>query len=88
VVIKSEWYPTSYGVYHATCEGFTNWYDFAVTIFEEAGKTIQVEPISTSEYSAPANRPMYSVLDNKALRERHGYVMKEWKEALKEYMNK
>jgi len=78
----------SYGVYHATCEGFTNWYDFAVTIFEEAGKTIQVEPISTSEYSAPANRPMYSVLDNKALRERHGYVMKEWKEALKEYMNK
>lgn len=76
----------SYGIYHATCEGSTSWYDFAVTIFKEAGKVVQVEAIPASEYSAPAKRPMYSILDNKALRERHGYVMKDWKDALKEYM--
>ncbi len=76
----------SYGIYHATCEGSTTWYEFALTIFEEAGIDITVEPISTNEYIAPAKRPMYSVLDNKALRDRHGYYMKDWKEAFKEYM--
>ncbi len=75
----------SYGVYHATCEGSTNWYGFAVEIFKEAGLDTQVEAITTNEYPTPAKRPMYSILDNKALRERHGYAMKDWKEAFKEY---
>ena len=76
----------SYGIYHATCEGSTTWYEFAQTIFQTAGIDITVEPISTSEYPTPAKRPMYSVLDNKALRVRHGYYMKDWKDALQEYM--
>lgn len=76
----------SYGIYHATCEGSTTWYEFARTIFQTAGIEITVEPISTSDYPTPAKRPMYSVLDNKALRERHGYYMKDWKEAFQEYM--
>jgi dTDP-4-dehydrorhamnose reductase len=75
----------SYGIYHATCEGSTNWYEFAVTIFKEAGIEADVEAISSDEFNAAAKRPMYSVLDNKALRERHGYVMKEWQEAFREY---
>jgi len=76
----------SYGIYHATAEGITNWYEFAKQIFMEAGKEAQLEAIPTSEYPTPAKRPMYSVLDNEQLRERHGYIMKEWKEALHEYM--
>jgi dTDP-4-dehydrorhamnose reductase len=76
----------SYGTYHATCEGSTSWYEFAVEIFKQAGKKVEVEPIPSSQYSAPAKRPKYSILDNKAFRERHGYIMKEWKEALSEYM--
>src|SRR5690606_37240309 len=72
----------SYGIYHATCEGSTTWYDFAVEIFKQAGKAVSISAIPTSEYPTPAKRPKYSVLDNKALRERHGYLMKEWKEAL------
>lgn len=75
-----------YGIYHATCEGITSWYEFAVSIFCEAGIEVEVEPISTSEYPTPAKRPAYSVLDNKALRERHGYIMPDWKVALHDYM--
>jgi dTDP-4-dehydrorhamnose reductase len=80
-LIKTE----SYGLYHTTCEGSTSWYAFAVEIMKEAGKEVHIKAISTSEYPTPAKRPMYSVLDNKALRERHGYVMKDWKDAFKEY---
>ena len=76
----------SYGIYHATCEGITNWYEFAVAIFKEAGIEADVEAVTTQEYNCPTPRPIYSVLDNKALRERHGYVMKEWKDAFHEYM--
>jgi dTDP-4-dehydrorhamnose reductase len=77
----------SYGVYHATGEGSASWYEFAKTIFEETGKTVDLEPIPTSEYKVAAKRPMYSVLDNKALRERHGYVMMDWRLAFKEYVS-
>lgn len=76
----------SYGKYHATCEGSTNWYEFALAIFELAGRKADVEAISTSEYPTPAKRPKYSVLDNKKLRESHGYYMKGWKKALEEYI--
>lgn len=75
----------SYGIYHTTCEGETNWYDFAVMIFRMAGKEVPIEAISTIEYVTPAKRPRYSVLDNRELRLRHDYYMKEWKEALREY---
>ena len=73
----------SYGKYHATCEGKASWYEFAQKIFEMAGLNIEVEAISTEEYPTPAKRPMYSVLDNKKLRECHSYYMKDWQEALK-----
>jgi dTDP-4-dehydrorhamnose reductase len=76
----------SYGIYHATCEGSTSWYEFAVAIMKEAGKSVEIEAIPTSEYPTPASRPMYSILENKALYERHGYVMRDWKDALHEYM--
>ena len=80
-LIKTE----SYGIYHSTCQGSCSWYDFAVEIMKAAGKDVKVRPISTSEYPTPAKRPIYSILENKALWERHNYVMKDWKEAFKEY---
>ncbi len=76
----------SYGIYHATCEGSTSWYEFAKKIFLLAGKPVEVDPIPSSEYKTMVQRPMYSVLENKELRERHGYYMKEWTKALEEYM--
>ncbi len=76
----------SYGIYHATCEGSTSWYEFALTIFRLAGKDAAVEAIPASGYPTPARRPKYSVLENKALKERHGYYMPEWTKALEEYM--
>lgn len=75
-----------YGIYHATAEGNTSWYEFAKTIFDEVGLDVSVEAIFTSEYPTPARRPMYSILENKALKERHNYYMKDWKEAFREYI--
>ncbi|MFG6395200.1 MAG: dTDP-4-dehydrorhamnose reductase [Lachnospiraceae bacterium] len=79
-----------YGIYHGTCEGSTNWYEFACEIMKQAGKDIEVLPVTTDEYQAGKNiaaRPAYSVLENKKLNSMGSYRMKEWKEALTEYMH-
>jgi len=79
-----------YGIYHGTCEGETNWYGFACEIMKQAGKDVKVMPVATEEYmknKEAATRPAYSVLENKKLNSMGSYRMKEWKEALTEYMH-
>ncbi|HEX3078711.1 MAG TPA: dTDP-4-dehydrorhamnose reductase [Lachnospiraceae bacterium] len=73
-----------YGIYHATCEGDTTWYEFAREIFRLTSKEVNVVPITTKEYPTPAKRPAYSVLLNGNL-SKLGYTMKSWQEALEEY---
>jgi dTDP-4-dehydrorhamnose reductase len=51
------------GVYHATNAGETTWFDFARAIFEDAGITADIAPVSSNEFKTKARRPSYSVLD-------------------------
>lgn len=77
-----------YGVYHGTCEGSTSWYEFACEIMKQAGKDTKIIPVTSEEYKAAvAKRPMYSVLENRKLNSMGSYRMKEWKDALTEYMH-
>lgn len=82
-IIESE--ESHYGVYHATAEGATSWYEFAREIFIISNKETNLKPVTTSEYPTAAKRPKYSVLENKALFENFNYKMKDWKEGLREY---
>lgn len=81
----------SYGVYHATCEGDTNWADFAEVIFKMAGKQTKVNHVTSEEYArlnpASAKRPAYSILDNYMMRLTSDYRMADWQDALEAYMN-
>lgn len=89
-VIKQVVATEEYGLYHATCEGSTSWAGFAKKIFEEAKKDTKVIPISSEEYKelnpASADRPKFSVLDNKNLRDRGFKPMKNWEDAFVDYM--
>ncbi len=85
---KMIWYLANteqYGIYHGTCEGSTTWYEFAKEIFKVFGKEVQVHPVTSKEYNAAANRPLYSVLENHKLNTETNYRMKEWKQALSDY---
>jgi dTDP-4-dehydrorhamnose reductase len=77
----------SYGLYHMTNTGQCSWYDFAVEIFKLSGITADISPTKSSEYVAKAQRPFYSVLDNKNLREAGIKDFRHWKEALKDYID-
>ncbi len=80
----------NYGLFHATCEGDTNWAEFAAEIFKAAGLPTKVRPVTSEEYAAmnpaAAHRPAYSILDNYMLRLTTDYRMADWKNAFMEYM--
>ncbi|WP_333593714.1 dTDP-4-dehydrorhamnose reductase [Anaerospora hongkongensis] len=77
----------AYGTYHGTCQGQCSWYDFACEIFRQAGKQVKVLPVTTDEFPRPAKRPAYSVLDNYMLRMTIGDPMRNWQNALADYIS-
>lgn len=76
----------NYGVFHGTCEGITNWADFAKEIFRLAGKPTKVEAITTAEFQAAVARPAYSVLENYMLKLTTDFSFAQWEDALAEFM--
>lgn len=81
---------SNYGLFHATCEGDTNWADFTEEIFRLAKKTTKVNHVTSEQYAqmnpAAAKRPAYSILENYMLKLTSDYKMADWKEALAVYM--
>lgn len=81
-----------YGVYHATNEGFTTWYDFTKAIFEYTGILCKVNPVSTEKYIemmkiTQAKRPFNSQLSKQKLAIA-GIKVPNWEDALKRYLIK
>ena len=76
----------NYGMFHATCEGSCSWAEFAREVFRLAGKTTQVEAITTEEFGAPAPRPAYSVLENRMFKLTTDFMFADWHDAIAEYM--
>jgi len=76
-----------YGTYHVSNSGSVSWYDYAREILRLAGSKTKVIPISSEELARPAKRPAMSILDNSKFIEFTGYGMRNWKDALKEYLS-
>jgi len=76
----------NYGVYHATNSGECTWYEFAEAIFELKDIFMKVTPCTTQEFSRPAPRPQYSVLDNHCLIDNGFMPLRHWKKALSEFL--
>ena len=77
-----------YGCYHATNEGgYISWYDFACEIFRQAGKQVEVTPVTTAEYGlSKAVRPFNSRLDKRKLLEKGFKPLPTWQDALARYL--
>ena len=74
-----------YGLYHVVCQGSCSRYEFARTILEYSGKAGELDlyPVVIEDSA----RPTYSVLDNMMLRLTGIEEPKDWKAALKEYLD-
>ena len=71
------------GIFHATGQGVTNWFEFCSEIFRIIdNRKIKVIPISSDQYPTPAPRPSFSVLDNTKLKQSYCQSLPEWRSSL------
>lgn len=82
-----------YGTYHCTNMGEITWYDFAISIRDEAKKAgwltrddVTVFPCTTEEYPTPAKRPAYSVLSKEKIQKALNMKLPEWQESLRYFL--
>lgn len=79
LIVTERW-----GVYHASDDGITSWYEFAKAIVQ--GKNVEVSPIETKDMPRPATRPKYSVLDKTSLIHTIGRELPSWQDSLNTYL--
>ncbi len=79
MIQHKDWKP---GIYNYSNEGVASWYDFAVAIRDIAGLKTKILPIETTQYPTPAERPKYSVLNKKKIKETFGIEIPHWRESL------
>jgi len=82
-----------WGTYHYCGKGVTTWHGFAEEIFRLASdyaslKVKRVEPISTSEYPTPAQRPTSSILDCSVLAKKFNIHPQPWAASLAEMIKR
>lgn len=75
------------GVVNVSDGGTATWHTFASTIVEEAGMSGVPQGVSSRDYGAPAERPLYTVLDLAATEGELGREMMPWREALRVYLD-
>lgn len=76
-----------YGIYHITNSGSTTWYEFAKLIFKKKEININVMPVTSEEFAAPAPRPHYSVLSHDKWKNNGFEELRNYEDALDEYLN-
>ncbi len=81
------------GHFRTQCLHFTNlgscsWFDLTQALVSGANISCNIKPIKTEEYPTPAPRPMYSVLNKKAIREYYGIEPKQWQEGVSTLIKK
>lgn len=75
------------GIFNMTNSGKTTWHGFAQAIVAAQSpvtnlKLTKLNPIATTDYPLPAQRPANSCLDASAFGKRFGLIMPSWEDAL------
>ncbi len=81
------------GIYHYCGDEQCSWFGFAQAIFLEAEsrglKTPGVvRPVAAANYPAPASRPPYSVLDCKKISQHFNVAKSNWREGIKDAIDR
>jgi dTDP-4-dehydrorhamnose reductase len=81
----------SYGIYHFTNGGETNWHEFALEIqrlgleYGLLSRPCEVAALTTEQYPSKAHRPAYSVLSKEKIKKTFGVDVPEWSSSLRAF---
>lgn len=76
----------SFGLYHMTAEGACSWFEFAAEIFKLLKMDVKCNRVDSAFFDTKATRPLFSVLENRALKKLKLNKMRGWRENLKLYL--
>ncbi len=85
--------PVTFGLYHFTNEGRTNWHQFATEIYNYAriegliDRSVRVLPIETGQYQTKAKRPVNSYLSKEKISRDFNLNLIPWKESLARFIS-
>lgn len=74
------------GLFHLANAGEVSFADYAREIFHSTGVNCEVEDVSSSEYGAPAARPLYSTMSCEKAFGNGVTPLREWRAALREFL--
>lgn len=74
------------GLFHLSNAGEVAFDEYAREVFRLAKIDCEVEAISSEEYGAPAQRPLYSTLSNEKAHALGVRPLRHWKDALREFV--
>lgn len=77
-----------FGLYHLTNEGQCTWFEFAKKIFNILGRNPNLIPIDSQTYGAKAQRPFFSVLENRKAKKIKLTDFSSWEKALEDYLHR
>jgi dTDP-4-dehydrorhamnose reductase len=75
-----------YGTYHLVNEGICTRYDIATEVNDYFGRPYEVEGVTSAMFPLPAPRPRSEALQNMMLRLNGWDWMRDWREALRAYL--
>ncbi len=81
------------GIHHLVASGATTWHGFASAIFKQAvahgllARAPRVLPIATADYPTPAQRPAWSLLDNRGFKREFDFQLPDWQHGLDQVMH-
>jgi len=76
------------GIFHATAEGHSTWYQAACAFLDRMDVPHNLVPCTTEEYPTPARRPANSILENKRLKEAGINLFRDWRDDLDLFVNR
>jgi dTDP-4-dehydrorhamnose reductase len=74
------------GLFHFSCSGSCSRYELITFLFRELNSPCKVIPVTSSEFPAPAKRPIYSVIGSERTDLAKIASLPHWREALRSYL--
>lgn len=75
------------GIFHVTNSGDCSRFEWSKKIFEINGINMKLIPVSSTEFPRPACVPLHAILNCKKLTSATGHKMRQWDEALIDYLH-
>lgn len=77
-----------YGIFNYSNEGQCSWFEFANKIKDLVHSTIEIKPISSTQYVTAAKRPAYSLLNKGKIKDIYELEIPHWITSLEEALGK